>query len=112
MSSKPLPQQPPPSRLFYRIGEVSRLTGLEQYVLRYWETEFPQIKPDKGRSGQRIYTKKDLDTILLIKQLLYKEGYTIAGARKKLNGRGEQENIDAVIESAKKELRDILEMLK
>jgi len=112
MSSKPLQQQPPPSRLFYRIGEVSRLTGLEQYVLRYWETEFPQIKPDKGRSGQRIYTKKDLDTILLIKQLLYKEGYTIAGARKKLNGRGEQENIDAVIESAKKELRDILEMLK
>ena len=91
---------------------MSRLTGLEQYVLRYWETEFPQIKPDKGRSGQRLYTKKDLDTILQIKQLLYKDGYTIAGARKKLNGRGEQENIDAVIESAKKELRDILEMLK
>jgi DNA-binding transcriptional MerR regulator len=91
---------------------VSRLTGLEQYVLRYWETEFPQIKPEKGRSGQRIYTKKDLDNILHIKQLLYKEGYTIVGARKKLNGRGEQENIDAVIESARKELRDILEMLK
>ncbi len=91
---------------------MSRLTGLEQYVLRYWETEFPQIKPDKGRSGQRLYTKKDLDTILHIKQLLYKDGYTIAGARKKLNGRGEQENIDAVIESAKKDLREILEILK
>jgi len=112
MSSKPQQLQPPPSRLFYRIGEVSRLTGLEQYVLRYWETEFPQIKPDKGRSGQRIYTKKDLDTILQIKQLLYKDGYTIAGARKKLNGKAEQENIDAVLEAAKKELREILEMLK
>ena len=91
---------------------MSRLTGLEQYVLRYWETEFPQIKPDKGRSGQRIHTKKDLDTILQIKQLLYKDGYTIAGARKKLNGKAEQENIDAVLEAAKKELREILEMLK
>jgi DNA-binding transcriptional MerR regulator len=91
---------------------MSRLTGLEQYVLRYWETEFPQIKPDKGRSGQRRYTKKDLDAVLQIKQLLYKDGYTIAGARKKLNGRGEQENISAVLESAKKELREILEMLK
>jgi DNA-binding transcriptional MerR regulator len=81
-------------------------------VLRYWETEFPQIKPDKGRSGQRIYTKKDLDTILQIKQLLYKDGYTIAGARKKLNGKAEQETLDAVLETAKKELREILEMLK
>ena len=82
------PQQPQqPSKLFYRIGEMSRLTGLEPYVLRYWETEFPQIKPDKGRSGQRLYKKKDLDTILLIKQLLYKDGFTIAGARKKLNGK-------------------------
>ena len=112
MSSKPQQLQPPPSRLFYRIGEVSRLTGLEQYVLRYWETEFPQIKPDKGRSGQRIYTKKDLDTILQIKQLLYKDGYTIAGARKKLNGKAEQETLDTVLETAKKELREILEMLK
>jgi len=81
-------------------------------VLRYWETEFPQIKPDKGRSGQRIYTKKDLDTILQIKQLLYKDGYTIAGARKKLNGKAEQETLDTVLETAKKELREILEMLK
>ena len=86
MSSNPQQQQQP-SKLFYRIGEMSRLTGLEPYVLRYWETEFPQIKPDKGRSGQRLYKKKDLDTILQIKQLLYKEGFTIAGARKKLNGK-------------------------
>jgi DNA-binding transcriptional MerR regulator len=107
MSSNP--QQP--TKLFYRIGEVSRLSGLEPYVLRYWETEFPQIKPDKGRSGHRLYQKKDLNAILLVKHLLYQEGYTIAGARKKLSGRGEQD-LEAVIEMTKKELREILEMLK
>jgi DNA-binding transcriptional MerR regulator len=80
-------------------------------VLRYWETEFPQIKPDKGSSGQRLYKKKDLDTILQVKNLLYKEGFTISGARKKMNGRGEQD-VHLVIDSAKKELREILEMLK
>jgi DNA-binding transcriptional MerR regulator len=109
MSSKPPQQQP--SKLFYRIGEVSRLTGLEPYVLRYWETEFPQINPDKGGSGQRLYKKKDLDTILQVKQLLYKDGYTIAGARKRLNSRGDRD-IDTVLETAKKELREILEILK
>jgi DNA-binding transcriptional MerR regulator len=90
---------------------VSRLSGLEPYVLRYWETEFPQIKPDKGKSGQRLYKKKDVDTILQVKQLLYKDGFTIAGARKKLNGRSGQD-VEAVIEAAKKELREILEILK
>ena len=109
MSSKS--QQPQPNKLFYRIGEVSRLSGLEPYVLRYWETEFPQIKPDKGKSGQRLYKKKDVDTILQVKQLLYKDGYTIAGARKKLNGKSGQD-LEAVIETAKKELREILEILK
>ena len=102
---------PKPSKLFYRIGEVSRLTGLEPYVLRYWETEFPQLKPNKGRSGQRLYSKKDIDNILHIKQLLYKDGFTIAGARKKLNGKTGQD-VEAVIESAKKELREILEILE
>ena len=81
-------------------------------MLRYWETEFPQIKPDKGKSKQRLYSKKDLDAILQIKQLLDKEGYTIAVARKKLNGRGEEDDTKTVIESAKKELREILELLQ
>ncbi len=108
MSSKPKPPQP--SKLFYRIGEVSRLTGLEPHVLRYWETEFPQLKPDKGRSGQRLYKKKDVDYVLSIKRLLYTEGYTISGARKKLNGSG-SEDIETVLDSAKKELRAILEIL-
>ena len=91
---------------------MSRLTGLEQYVLRYWETEFPQIRPDKGRSGQRLYTTKDLNTILRIKELLYKEGYTIAGARKKLNGKDDRGHAEETIETVKKDLREILEMLK
>jgi DNA-binding transcriptional MerR regulator len=100
-----------PSKLFYRIGEVSRLTGLEPYVLRYWESEFPQIKPDKGKSGQRLYKKEDVDNIFHIKQLLYKDGYTIAGARRKLNGKAGRD-VDTVIESAKKDLREILDILK
>ncbi len=112
MSSKPLQPPQAPSKLFYRIGEVSRLTGLEQYVLRYWETEFSQIRPDKGRTGQRLYTKKDLDNILRIKQLLYKDGYTIAGARKKLNGKEDEDKVAAALETAKLELREILELLK
>jgi len=110
MSSNP--QQPQPNKLFFRIGEVSRLSGLEAYVLRYWESEFPQLKPNKGKSGQRLYSKKDLDAVLHIKQLLYKDGYTIAGARKKMNSKGDQDALESVIASTKKELREILEILK
>ena len=109
MSSNPQQQS---NKLFYRIGEVSRLSGLEQYVLRYWESEFPQLHPNKGKSGQRLYSKKDLDMVLKIKQLLYKEGYTISGARKKMNGKGDRDALVAVVETAKKELRELLEILK
>jgi DNA-binding transcriptional MerR regulator len=90
---------------------VSSITGLEPYVLRYWETEFPHLRPEKRKSGQRLYTKKDLDNILQVKQLLYESGYTISGARKKLKGRGHQD-ADDVLETAKKEIREILELLK
>lgn len=69
-------------RLYYSIGEVSQLTGLEKYVLRYWEKEFEQLKPAKNRGGNRIYTNRDIKVILMIKRLLYEEGYTIAGAKK------------------------------
>jgi len=109
MSSNPPQQQP--SKLFYRIGEVSRLTGLEPYVLRYWETEFPQLRPEKGKSGQRIYKKKDLENILRVKQLLYDDGYTISGAKKKLNG-GRGRDLQEILDTAKIELREILEILK
>ncbi len=87
------------------------MTGLEPHVLRYWETEFPQIKPDKGGSKQRLYKKKDIDAILEIKELLYQKGFTISGARKKLHGRADQD-WETVIEAAKKDLREILEILK
>ena len=71
-------------RLYYRIGEVSRITGLKPHVLRYWESEFKVIRPYKGGSLQRLYRKKDLDLILKIKKLLYEDGFTIAGAKKKI----------------------------
>ena len=71
-------------RLYYRIGEISRMTGLKPHVLRYWESEFRVIKPHKAGSLQRLYRKKDLDLILKIKKLLYEEGFTIAGAKKKI----------------------------
>jgi DNA-binding transcriptional MerR regulator len=75
-----------PDKLFYKIGEVSKIIGVEPYVLRYWETEFPFLSPRKSKSGQRIYTKNDIDLILQIKKLLYEEKYTIDGVRRKLSG--------------------------
>jgi DNA-binding transcriptional MerR regulator len=75
-----------PEKLFYKIGEASRLVCVETYVLRYWESEFPFLNPRKSKSGQRTYTKKDVDLLLLIKRLLYEERYTIDGVRKKLGG--------------------------
>ena len=74
---------PLPDKLFYKIGEVSKISGVESYVLRYWETEFPFLRPRKNKSGQRVYVKKDLELILEVKKLLYKERYTIEGVRKK-----------------------------
>jgi DNA-binding transcriptional MerR regulator len=71
-------------KLYNRIGEVSRITGIKPYVLRYWESEFRWMSPAKSRSKQRLYRKKDIETILLIKKLLYEERFTIAGAKKRL----------------------------
>src|SRR5215218_1032962 len=71
-------------RLYYKIGEACKELGIQPYVLRYWETEFPALAPSKSRSGQRVYSEKELEVIRRIKQLLYEEGYTIAGAKKKL----------------------------
>ena len=75
-----------PKKLFYKIGEVCDITQVAPHVIRYWETEFAALKPSKNSSGQRIYRFKDVDLVLLIKRLLYEEGYTIAGANKKLQG--------------------------
>ncbi len=71
-------------KLFYKIGEACKLLDIQPYVLRYWETEFPFLSPNKSKSGQRVYSERELDIIRRIKELLYEEGYTIAGAKKKL----------------------------
>jgi DNA-binding transcriptional MerR regulator len=79
---------------YYRIGEVSKLTGIEAYVLRYWESQFRWMAPAKSRSQQRLYRKRDIDIILLIKRLLYQERFTIAGAKKKLQELGMARALD------------------
>lgn len=111
-------------KLYYSISEVSRLTGLEQYILRYWETEFEQLKPGKNRAGNRIYTNKDIKLILQIKQLLREEKYTIEGAKKILEDlnfenvvsapeKVEEEKTKVVPQqkSVKKDLEDIKNLL-
>src|SRR5436305_10171009 len=99
----------------YKIGEVCKMAEVQPYVLRYWETEFPPLAPNKSGGGQRLYTRREIDVILRIKQLLYSEGFTIAGAKKKL----EIELADPAPATpktdradVKKELRAILELLK
>jgi DNA-binding transcriptional MerR regulator len=77
-------QAAPPVKLYYRIGEVAEIVGVEPHVLRYWETEFRSIRPQKSRKGQRIYSRRDVEKLIRVKDLLYGQGFTIAGARKKL----------------------------
>src|SRR5580692_8590608 len=84
MPSTATATQPTIEKDFYRIGEVSRLTALKPFVLRYWETEFPMLEPVKSSSGHRLYRQEDVDLVLKIKRLLYDEGFTIAGARRHL----------------------------
>lgn len=75
----------PSDKIFFRIGEVSRIVGVQSHVIRFWETEFPAIKPKKSSSRHRLYRRQDVETILAIKRLLYEEKYTIAGARQRLS---------------------------
>jgi DNA-binding transcriptional MerR regulator len=77
-----------PDKLYFRIGEVANIVGVEPHVLRYWETEFRSIRPEKSRKGQRVYSRKDVDTLLRVKDLLYGHRYTIAGAKQKLRTEG------------------------
>jgi DNA-binding transcriptional MerR regulator len=79
------PAPPIPDKLFFKIGEVCEIVGVQAHVLRYWETEFPTLQPQKNRSGQRTYRRKDVEMALRIKELLYEEGFTIAGAKRKLS---------------------------
>ncbi len=77
-----------PDKLYFRIGEVAEIVGVEPHVLRYWETEFRSIRPEKSRRGQRVYSRRDVDTLLQVKELLYGHRYTIAGAKRKLRTEG------------------------
>ena len=112
----------PIKKLYYSISEVSKLTSLKQYVLRYWETEFPELRPSKNRAGNRIYRLNDIKLIFLIKKLLYEEKYTIEGARQKLKGMHQDKTIqmaipfrdsskDDLFAEMKKDLNNILNIL-
>ena len=102
---------PGPDKMFYKIREVSQMTGLEAYVLRYWETEFPVLRPRKSKGGQRVYERKDIDTILKIKQMLYEEGFTIDGARKRLLQGASSESQPEMVLKIRQELQGILKVL-
>ncbi|MCD6419045.1 MerR family transcriptional regulator [bacterium] len=103
-------------KLYYSITEVGEITGLKPHILRYWETEFPFLRPKRNRAGNRAYRKKDIEMILLIKRLLYDEGYTIEGAKNKIRQMRKKSH---EIEAGKKEIvakqldvNDLLELLK
>ena len=107
--------QIPEDKRYFRIGEVSRIMGVEPYVLRYWESEFPQIRPGRADSKQRTYQKKDLEIISEIKRLLYEEKLTIEGAKKRLKEKMslyELTDPGRVVSEIKKELRGILSRLE
>ncbi|MBI4040678.1 MAG: MerR family transcriptional regulator [Deltaproteobacteria bacterium] len=111
-----------PDRLYFKIGEVSQLTGVETYVLRYWETEFDELKPDKSKANQRVYEKRDIENILRIKQLLWKERFSIEGARQRLKElkkehrkmRASEENSPAnqKLKTLKRELKDLVQFCR
>jgi DNA-binding transcriptional MerR regulator len=103
----------PDDKRYFRIGEVSRIIGVEPYVLRYWESEFPQIRPNRADSNQRTYQKRDLEVIFEIKRLLYEEKLTIKGARKRLkenNSKGALVDRE-FLKEIRSELRDLLKAL-
>ncbi len=114
-----------PNKLFFRIGEVAKLAQVEPYVLRYWETEFKNLRPKKNEKGQRLYQKKEVQLALDIKNLLHEEGYTIEGAKKVLKARSKKKKVEPsqlsilfdrekvveIIEDLKKDLQDILKQL-
>lgn len=112
-----------PDKLYFRIGEVSQLVGVEPYVLRYWETEFPGLAPKKSNTGQRMFRRRDVELLLNIKQLLYEKKFTIEGARKALKEPVKAEPIPVNVRQEelfpepnplpeiRQELADILKML-
>lgn len=107
-----------PNKFFFRIGEVSKLTSVEPHVLRYWETEFKSLRPKKNKAGQRVYKKKDVLLILSIKELLYQQKYTIAGAKKRIEAEQDMSvvtvanpSLKGTLQEVKEELKDVLKVL-
>jgi len=112
-----------PDKLYFRIGEVATLCRLPAYVLRFWESEFPQLKPVKSSTGQRMYRRRDVESVLRIKQLLYEQGFTIVGARQQLRSESKPEKgqgqsaipfpaqSPAEIQHIRQGLREILNLL-
>ncbi len=106
-----------PSKLYYSISEVSKIAEVKPYVLRFWEREFPTLRPKKNRSGNRIYQKKEIELIGKIKKLLYEDGYTIDGARQQLRngrnnpGKATQKTAARSLSNVKKELKSLIEYL-
>src|SRR4051812_18855168 len=110
-----------PDKLYFRIGEVATLCHLPAYVLRFWESEFPQLKPVKSSTGQRMYRKRDVESVLRIKQLLYEQGFTISGARQHLRSENRSDKTQAAIpfpsqsssqiQHIRQGLREILDLL-
>ncbi|MBI5185918.1 MAG: MerR family transcriptional regulator [Nitrospinae bacterium] len=98
-----------PDKLFFKIGEVSTITRLEPHILRYWETEFQVLSPRKNESGQRLYIKRDIETILKIKKLLHEEGYTILGAKKLLTKKNKKPEINEAGAAGQKILQQSLD---
>ena len=100
-----------PPKLYYRIGEVAELVGVEPHVLRYWEREFRSIRPTKSAKGQRVYSRRDVESLLRVRELLYNEGFTIAGAKKKLQRTGaEPQDEDAALVDGSKTREQLVAM--
>jgi len=124
-SSEPGQTAALPDKLYFRIGEASRLLGLPPHVLRYWETEFPSLAPRKSPGGQRMYRRKDLELLLMIKHLLYEQKFTIAGARQWLAQQSRRRKVPeaatqgrlfadpaTTLEQIRRELAELIELLK
>jgi DNA-binding transcriptional MerR regulator len=108
-----MPRQEIPDKLFFKISEVCEIVGVEPYVLRFWETEFPNYAPQKSKAGHRVYKRKDIENVLKIKELLYDRGFTIAGARRQLSKtRLTKVERDQTLNRVRKGLQDILTLLR
>jgi len=112
-----------PNKTYFKIGEVARITGLEAHVLRYWETEFQHISPEKSRSGQRLYRREHIERILEVKDLLYRQKFTIAGARRRLLHRYDRDaaeietdelrrDMQSKVQQREQDLRDALTSIR